>query len=134
MNLNINYIELKNISVEQIINDLYKALITENIDNYFHIIIEGDHLKESKFSNEELLNYINDEDSPQEYERKERKKSKYEKNAAQKNIIQESKDEKKKKMKDEKDKKIKDEKNKIIEDKKENIITKRDYKLNDIIK
>ena len=54
MNLNFNYIELKNISFEQIINDLYKALITENIDNYFHIIIEGDHLKESKFSNEEL--------------------------------------------------------------------------------
>ena len=56
MNLNFNYIELKNISFEQIINDLYKALITENIDNYFHIIIEGDHLKVSKISNEELLN------------------------------------------------------------------------------
>ena len=79
-----------------------------------------------------MKNYwINDEDSPQEYERKERKKSKYEKNAAQKNIIQETKDEKEKKMKDEKDKKIKDEKNKI---KKENIITKRDYKLNYVIK
>ena len=76
VNLTFNYRELINISFEQIINDLYKTLITENIDNYFHISIEGDHLKVSKFSNEELLNYINDEDSPEENERKERKKSK----------------------------------------------------------
>ena len=52
-------------------------MITENIDNNFQISIEGDHLKVSNFSNEELLNYINDPDLPKTYERKGRKKSKY---------------------------------------------------------
>ena len=120
-----NYVELKRISFEQIINDLYKALITENINNYFHISIEGAHLKVSNFSNEELLNYITDEESPNEYERKERKKSK-KKEWSTKNIIHETKDEK--------EKKIKDEKKNIIEDKKENINIKGDYKLNIVIK
>ena len=106
VNLNFNYIELKSLSFEQIINDLYKELIIETIDNNFHIFIEGDHLKISKYSNEELLNYINDEDLPKEYERKEKKKSKNKKKSAQKNIF--------KKAKDEKDKKIKDEKDNII--------------------
>mgnify|MGYP006873058738 CR=1 FL=1 len=112
------YNELKSLSFEQIINDLYKALITENIDNNFQISIEGDHLKVSNFSNEELLNYINDPDLPKTYERKGRKKSKYKKTSSDKNII--------KKTKDEKEKKIKDKKDNINDDKKENINIKGD--------
>lgn len=73
--LKFNYNELESLSFEQIINDLYKALITENIDNNFQISIEGDHLKISNFSNEEILNYINDPDLPKKYEKKKREKN-----------------------------------------------------------
>ena len=116
--LKFKYNELESLSFEQIINDLHKALITENIDNNFQISIEGDHLKVSNVSNEELLNYINAPDLPKKYKRKERKKSKYKKNSADKNII--------KKTKDEKEKKIEDKKDNINEDKKENINIKGD--------
>jgi len=137
VHLDFNFTELKSISYDQIINDLYKALIIDKINNCFHIFIEDNHLKIIYFTNEEINDYINAADSPKDFLQKERKggkETKFIKNTIEKkDIIQETKDDNENKIEDKKENTIEDKKENKIEDKKENIIEdKKENKIKNI--
>ena len=116
VHLNFKYTELKNISYEQIINDLYDGFINNKIDNYVNISIEDNHLQITKFTVDEIVDYIEDSESVEASGHKEKKESekskKIQKSANKKDTIQTQK------TKREKQKKIDD----IIEDKNQNLI------------
>ena len=57
--IHFRYEELENIPHNEIINKIYDLLFQKQICNNFHLFIEEGHLKIIEFTNDELLNYIN---------------------------------------------------------------------------
>jgi len=53
------YDVLTDIPNENIIDDLYKIFFVEKITNNFHLYIDNRHIKVNKFTNDELVDYIN---------------------------------------------------------------------------
>ena len=53
------YDVLTDIPNENIIDDLYKIFFVEKITNNFHLHIDNRHIKVNKFTNDELVDYIN---------------------------------------------------------------------------
>lgn len=78
--LNFNYSDLKNISYDQIVNDLYTGFINNKIVNYVNVFIKDKHLEVINFTNDQILKYINDEESTKSPGYKEKKESEKSKN------------------------------------------------------
>ena len=84
--IHFRYEELENISHNEIIDKIYELLFQKNINNNFHLYIEEGHLKIIEFICDELLNYINQDNSKRIIDKKQKKANKKKKKEKTKNV------------------------------------------------
>lgn len=69
------YDVLTDIPNENIIDDLYKIFFVEKITNNFHLHIDKSHIKVNKFTNDELVDYINSSNTTEKKKNKDKSKN-----------------------------------------------------------